>query len=162
MIGMFFLLRSINIKDILCIIGGIAYSLSGFIIGWLHGPQSSVAYHIPFLFLFLIKYLKSKNNKFLFYFAIWSGLTICSGFLAVAGYSFYAVGLFLVLVFLLDNQRLFPKVKEVLKISLYWIAGIFAVSVSFVPIYYAAFIAEASDISYRSIGRVAHISPKYS
>ena len=161
MIGMYFLLRTINIKDILCIIGGIAYALSGFIIGWLHGPQSSVAYHIPFLFLFLINYIESKKNKFLFYFAIWSSLAITSGFLAVAGYSFYAVGLFLILFYLFDKQRLFRRVKEVLKISLYWILGIFTVSVGFVLMYYAAFIAKTSDISYRSIGRVPHISPKY-
>jgi len=92
---------------------------------------------------------------------IWSSLTITSGFLAVAGYSFYAVGLFIILFYLFDKQRFFHKVKEVLKISLYWILGIITVSVGFVLFYYAAFIANTSDISYRSIGRVPHLSPKY-
>lgn len=159
--GMFFLLRAIRIRHILCIIGGIAYALSGFIIGWLHGPQSSVSYHIPFLFLFLINYLNSKKIKFLFYFAIWSSLTICSGFLPVVGYSFYAVGLFLVLFYLFDKQRLFHKIKELLKISLFWALGIVAMLAYFFPLYYSAFISKSFDISYRQIGRVFHLSPKY-
>lgn len=161
MTGMFFLLRSLKIKNISCLIGGTAYALSGFIIGWLHGPQSSVSYHIPFLFLFLINYMNSKKTKFLFYFAIWSSFTITSGFPAIAGYSFYAVGLFIILFYLFDKQGLFTKVKEILKISLYWILGIITVSFSFVLLYYAAFISKSFDISYRQIGKVTHLSPKY-
>ena len=37
------------------IVGLVWGFVEGFIIGWLHGPQSSVAYHIPFIFFFLIK-----------------------------------------------------------------------------------------------------------
>lgn len=161
MIGMFFLLRSLKIKDILCIIGGIAYALSGFMIGWLHGPLSSTAYHIPFLFLFLVEYLKSKKVKFLLFFALWTSLTIYSGFLAIAGYSFYALGLFLVLFYLFDKQGLLSKINELLKISLYWILGVITVSFSFILLYYSFFISKSLDISYRQIGRVNYISPKY-
>lgn len=161
MIGMFLLLRSLQINNTSCIIGGIAFALSGFIIGWLHGPPSSTAYHIPFLFLFLVEYLKSKKVKFLFYFALWTSLIVYSGFLAIAGYSFYALGLFLVLFYLFDKQRLLPKINEVLKISLYWILGVVTVSFSFILLYYSLFISKSMDISYRQIGRVNHISPKY-
>lgn len=161
MAGMFFLLRAVRIRRIICIIGGIAYALSGFIIGWLHGPHSSVTYHIPFLFLFLIKYLNSKNIKFLFYFAILSSLTISSGFLPVVGYSFYAVGIFLVLFYLFDKQRLFLKVKGLLTVLLYWGLGILTMSLHFIPLYYSAFISKTFDMSYRQIGRVFHLAPKY-
>lgn len=161
MTGMFFLLRAMKIKNITCIMGGIAYALSGFIIGWLHGPQSSVSYHIPFLFLFLINYLTSKKIKFLFYFALWSSLAIYSGFLAVAGYSFYAVGLFIILFYLFEKQRLFHKIREILKISLFWMLGIITVSFSFVLLFYSAFISKSLDIAYRQIGRVYFLSPKY-
>ncbi len=161
MTGMFFLLRAIKLRNILSIIGGIAYALSGFIIGWLHGPQSSVSYHIPFLFLFLIRYLESKKIKFLFYFAIACSLTISSGFLSIAGYSFYAIGLFLVLFFLLDKKALFLRFKNILKISLFWILGIIIMAFNFIPLYYAFFVTKTFDISYRKIGRVPHLSPKY-
>ena len=161
MIGMFFLLRSLQINNTSCIIGGIAYALSGFMVGWLHGPPSSTAYHIPFLFLFLVEYLKSKKVKFLFYFAVWTSLTIYSGFLPIAGYSFYAVGLFLVLFYFFDKQQLLPKIKELLKISLYWILGVVTVAFTFILLYYALFISKSLEISYRQIGRVNYISPKY-
>lgn len=161
MIGMFFLLRSMKVREIPCIIGGIAYSLSGFIIGWLHGPQSSVSYHIPFLFLFLIEYLRSRQTKYLFYFALWSSLTIYAGFLPVAAYSFYAAGIFLLLIYLFSKQKLFVKIKGLLKLSFFWILGIIAVSFHFVPNFYSAFIGKTLDISYRSVGHVSHISPKY-
>jgi hypothetical protein len=161
MIGMYFLLRSLKIKELACMIGGIGYALSGFIIGWLHGPQSTVAWHIPFLFLFLIQYLKSRQTKFLFYFALWSSLTIYSGFLPVAGYSLYGVGLFLAAFYVFDRRRLFSKIRELLKISLYWILGIFTVAFSFVLFYYLAFISKSFDIGYRHVGRVVHLSPKY-
>ena len=161
MMGMFFLLRAMKIKDVSSIIGGVAYALSGFIIGWLHGPQSSVAYHIPFLFLFLIKFLQSNQIKFLFYFAIWCGLAIYSGFLAVAGYSFYAVGLFLVIFLLFSRQRWIRKIKAILKISLFWILGMVTVSFSFVLLFYSAFISKSLDITYRQVGRVFFLPPKY-
>jgi len=161
MVGMFFLLRALKIHNMLSIIGGIAYSLSGFIVGWLHGPQSSVCYHIPFLFFFMIKYLRSKETKFLFYFALWSSLTIYAGFIAIAGYSFYGVGLFLILFYLFDKHRLFQKIKELFKISLYWMLGIITVSFHFIPLYYTFFISKNIDITYRKIGQVSFLSPKY-
>lgn len=161
MIGMFFLLRSMKVREIPCIIGGIAYSLSGFIIGWLHGPQSSVSYHIPFLFLFLIAYLRSRQTKYLFYFALWSSLTIYAGFLPVAGYSFYAAGIFLILIYLFSKQKLFDKIKGLLKLSFFWILGIVVVAFHFVPTFYSAFIGKTIDISYRRVGQVSHLSPKY-
>jgi len=161
MTGMFFLLRAIKLKNILCITGGMAYALSGFIIGWLHVPQSSVSYHIPFLFLFLIKYLESKKIQFLFYFALICSLTISSGFLAIAGYSFYAIGLFLILFFLLDRKPLFLRFKNIFRISLFWLLGIIVVAFNFIPLFYAFFVTKTFDISYRQIGRVPHLSPKY-
>lgn len=161
MTGMYFLLYCLNIRNMICIIGGLAYAFSGYTVGWLFGPQSSPAYHIPFLFLFLIKYLKSKNIKFLVYFALWNALTIYSGFIAVAGYSLYAVALFLILYYLFDKRRLFLRVKEFLKISLYWALGIIMVSFLFVPLYYRFFISKSIDVSYRNIGRVGYLSPKY-
>ncbi|MFP4082800.1 MAG: YfhO family protein [Candidatus Aminicenantes bacterium] len=161
MTGMFFLLRTLRVKNLLCMTGGIAFALSGFIIGWLHGPQSSVIYHIPFLFLFLVKYLQSDKIKFLFYFALTCSLAISSGFLAVAGYAFYAVGLFLLLFFLFDPQKLFPRIKKFLKASLFWLVGIIMVSFNFIPLYYSFFIKKSFHISYRQIGRVNFLSPKY-
>lgn len=161
MVGMYLLLKTINIGEIASMIGGIAYALSGFIIGWLHGPQSSVAYHIPFLFFFLLKYLKSKQKKFLLYFALWSSLTIYSGFIAVAGYSFYAVGLFLILYYIFDQKRLAVKAKELLNISVYWGLGILIMIFHFLPLYYSYMVSESIDISYRHIGQVFHLSTKY-
>lgn len=161
MMGMFFLLREINIGNLASIIGGLAYAFSGFIIGWLHGPQASPAYHIPFLFFFLIKYLKTKKTKFLFYFAICASLILCSGFMTVAGYAFYGVGLFLGFFFLFDKQILLDKVRQLLKISLFWILAIITVSFHFIPLFYSFFISQEFDISYRNIGRVGYLSPKY-
>jgi len=161
MTGMFFLLRAIKLRNTLCITGGIAYALSGFIIGWLHGPQSSVSYHIPFLFLFLIRYLESKKTKFLFYFAVVCSLTIGSGFLSIAGYSFYGIGLFLVLYFLLDRKPFFLRFRNILSVSLFWILGIVVMAFNFIPLYYAFFVTKTFDISYRQIGRIPHLSPKY-
>jgi hypothetical protein len=161
MMGMFFLLREIHVGNLASIIGGLGYAFSGFIIGWLHGPQASPAYHIPFLFLFLIKYLKTKKTKFLFFFAIWASLILWSGFLPVAGYAFYGVGLWLGFFFLFDQQRLLDKARQLLKISVFWILAIFTVSFHFVPLYYSAFINQEIDISYRNIGRVGYLSPQY-
>lgn len=161
MMGMYFLLRAMKIREIAAIIGGIGYALSGFIIGWLHGPQSSVSYHIPFFFLFLINYLNTKKIKSLFYFALWSGLIIYSGFLPVAGYSFYGIGLFLILFYLFDKRQFLPKLKEALKISLYWFLGIMIVLFHFLSLYYSIFISRTIDISYRQIGKVPYLSPKY-
>ncbi|MFC2166792.1 YfhO family protein [Acidobacteriota bacterium] len=161
MMGMFFLLRSMKVREISCMIGGIAYSLSGFIIGWLHGPQSSVSYHIPFLFLFLIEYLRSRQTKHLFYFALCSSLTIYAGFTPVAAYSFYAAGIFLLLFYLFSKQKLFMKIKGLIKVSLFWILGIIAVSFHFIPTFYSAFIGKTLDISHRRIGHVNFLSPKY-
>jgi len=161
MLGMFFLLRSMRVREILCIIGGIAYALSGFIIGWLHGPQSSVTYHIPILFLFLIEFLRSKQTKYLLYFALWSSLTIYAGFLPVAVYSFYAAGIFVLLIYMFSKEKLFTKVKEFLKLSLFWILGILVVSFHFVPNFYSAFIGKTLDISYRRVGHVSFLSPDY-
>jgi len=161
MMGMFFLLQALKIHNLLSIIGGLGYSLSGFIIGWLHGPQSSVCYHIPFLFLFMIKYLRLKETKFLFYFALWSILTIYVGFIAIAGYAFYGVGLFLILFYLFDKQKLSIKIKELFKISLYWILGIITMSFNFIPLYYAFFVNKNIDITYRRIGHIPFLAPKY-
>ncbi len=161
MTGMFLLLRAIRLRNLICIIGGLAYAFSGYIIGWLFGPQSSPAYHFPFLFYFLISYLESKNKKFLLYFALGSGLTIYSGFIAVAGYAIYAVALFLILYYLVAKLRLIPKMKEALKVSLYWILGILTASFLFIPLYYRVFVSQSFDISYRRIGRVFHLSPEY-
>ncbi len=161
MIAMFFLLRSMRVREILCVMGGIAYSLSGFIIGWLHGPQSSVSYHIPILFLFLIEYFRYRQTKYLFYFALWSSLTIYAGFLPIAVYSFYAAGIFVLLFYLFDKQKVFAKIKEFLKFSLFWILGILVMSFHFIPNFYSAFIGRTLDISYRRIGHVSHLSPDY-
>lgn len=161
MMGMYFLLRAMKIREGAAIIGGIGYALSGFVIGWLHGPQSSVSYHIPFFFLFLIRYLDTKKMKFLFYFALWSGLIIYSGFLPIAGYSFYGIGLFLILFYVLDKRKFLPKVKEALKISLYWVLGMMIVSFHFLSLYYSIFISRSFDISYRHIGKVPYLFPKY-
>lgn len=161
MTGMFLLLRTIKIREVLCIIGGIAYAFSGFTIGWLHGPQSSASYHIPFLFLFLIHYLKTKKIKFLFCFAIWSSLIVYSGFIAVAGYAFYGIGLFLILSYLFARRRLSQKIKELPKISLFWILGIITVAFQFVPLYYSIFVRKSLDLSYRNIGKISFLSPKY-
>jgi len=161
MTGMFLLLRALHLRNLICILGGLAYAFSGYIIGWLFGPQSSPAYHFPFLFFFLISYLESKNKKFLLYFALWSGLTLYSGFIAVAGYALYAVALFLILYYLVAKLKLISKTKEALRISLYWILGILTASFLFIPLYYRVFISQSFDISYRRIGRVFHLPPKY-
>lgn len=161
MMGMYFLLRAMKIREIAATIGGIGYALSGFVIGWLHGPQSSVSYHIPFFFLFLISYLNTKKMKFLFYFALWSSLIIYSGFLPVAGYSFYGIGLFLILFYVFDKRRFLLKVKEALKVSLYWFLGMMIVSFHFLSLYYSIFISRSIDISYRHIGKVPYLFPKY-
>lgn len=161
MVGMYFLLRTMKIEELSSIIGGIAYGLSGFIIGWLHGFQSSTVCHIPFLFFFLLKYLKTREMKFLLYFALWSGLTVYSGFIAIAGYSLYAAGLFLVFFYLLNKQPFFQKIKEILQVALFWFLGIMIVSFHFIPMYYSTFISKEVDLSYRQIGRVIHLSPEY-
>ncbi len=159
--GMYYLLHLLNIRNIISAIGGLAYAFSGFIIGWLFGPQSSPAYHLPFLFLFLIKYLKNKEAKYLFYFALWTALAIYSGFIAVAGYFLYALGFFLILFYLFHRSRLSLKIRELLKISLYWLLGIVSVSFLFIPLYYKFFIEKTIDISYRNIGNIGFLSPKY-
>jgi len=161
LVGAYWLLQSLGIRNIICSVGALAYSFSGYMVGWLFGPQSSPEYHLPFLFLFLIKYLKSKKIKFLFYFAVFNGLALYSGFIAVAGYFLYAAGVFLIFFYLLDKRPLFSRIKEFLKISLYWALGIIMVSFLFIPLYYRFFIGKNIDVSYRHIGRVGYLSPKY-
>ncbi|MFQ6108495.1 MAG: hypothetical protein ACE5L7_02960, partial [Candidatus Aminicenantales bacterium] len=161
MMGMYFLFRSLKIREMPCIIGGLAYAFSGFIVGWLHGPQSSVSYHIPFLFLFLIHYLRSKRLKYLFYFSLWSCLVIYSGFPPIVGYSFYGIGLFLIIFYMLDRRRLIVRIKEIFKISLFWILGILTMAFTFVPWYDSFFISKSFDISHRQIGKVYTLPLKY-
>lgn len=161
MTGMFLLLRAMSTKDIVAVIGGIAYALSGFIIGWLHGPQSSTAFHIPFLFLFLVKYLRSKEPKFLLYFAVMSGLTIYSGFIAVAGYALYAAGLFLLLYVAFMRQSFVQKLKDLFRVSVYWLLGILLVGFHFLDMAYTFYVRQSVDMSYRSVGRVISLPLEY-
>jgi len=160
-IGMYYLLRLLYIKNTVSIIGSTAYSFSGFIIGWLFGPQSSPAYHLPFLFLFLLKYFRTKETKYLLYFALWTALIIYSGFIVVAGYALYALGLFIILFYLFQTSPWAVRLRELAKISFFWLLGITSVSFIFIPLYYEVFIEKVIDISYRNIGKVVFLSPKY-
>lgn len=161
MIGMTLLLRALRIREAVCLIGGVAFAFSGFIVAWLHGPQSSVVYHIPFLFLFLVRFLNTKRIKYLLYFALWCSLTIYSGFFPVAAYAFYGIVLFLFFYYLFDKQRLGNKIKEAFKISIFWVLGIFIMLFNFILLYYVMFVSKTVDVSYRQIGRVNFIDPKY-
>ncbi|MCL5022522.1 MAG: YfhO family protein [Nitrospirae bacterium] len=117
-----FLLFRIFLRWLPSVWGGIVFMLCGFNAAWFFWEQVTTAMWLPWLLWATVMYLKTEDRKWLPAITIASLLLIFGGFPAVAGFSFYAFSL-LLLVWnmhsaIAGNLRPAFKDKERIKLAL--------------------------------------------
>lgn len=94
---MYLFLRRIGVGRVGSSLGGVAYMFSGFNIVWLMWPHTLVSSFAPLLFLQTENLLRKPTPLNTAVLSLVVAVMILGGFPAVAGYFFYAVGLYFVL-----------------------------------------------------------------
>lgn len=122
-LGMYFFAREYGVKKVPAAIGAISYTFSAALVMWHGWPHSDVAMLAPFLFLFMEKFLKKLDIKYLFLVIIFLYLMLVAGMPTFAAYFLYLLGMY-VLFYGIKNYRKEPK-------KLLFFFGGFGVSVLF-------------------------------
>ena len=147
---MYLFLRKWDVSRAGSLLGGVGYMFSGFNVVWLMWPATLVTAFAPFLFLQTENLVRSPSPRVIALLALAVALMLLGGFPSVAGYFFYAAGLYL-LVRLVQRFRQTRDIRMVLRIGagfgLSFLLGVAVVAFQLLPsLEHADFI----DISYRS------------
>ena len=91
---MYLFLRRLDVSRAGSLLGGVAYMFSGFNIVWLMWPHTLVSSFAPLLFLQIENLVRGPRPGNVALLAVVVAIMVLGGFLSVAGYFFYAAGLY--------------------------------------------------------------------
>ena len=91
---MYLFLRKLDVSRAGSVLGGVAYMFSGFNIVWLMWPHTLVSSFAPLLFLQTENLVRGPRLGNVALLAVVVAIMVLGGFLSVAGYFFYAAGLY--------------------------------------------------------------------
>ncbi len=91
---MYLFLRTLDVSRAGSVLGGVAYMFSGFNVVWLLWPHTLVSSFAPLLFLQVEKLVRSPRPRNIAFLSVVVAIMVFGGFPSVAGYFFYAAGLY--------------------------------------------------------------------
>ena len=119
---MYLFLRRLGVGQAGSLLGGIAYMFSGFNIVWLMWTHTTVSSFAPLLFLQTENLLRKPTLRNSALLGLVIAIMVLGGFPAVAGYFFYAAGLYFIVRFIQI------VLKDGLDWRMGWTAGAFGLS----------------------------------
>lgn len=167
-IGMFYWLKSLGVNRTLSVGGGIVFVFSGFNVGWFLAPAATQNLMLPWVFLLTDYILSSKTNLQRFWRMISLGILLSTilftGFIAGAGYTFYLLGLYVlirtIVLLVRSRPRTIASVTNVLFPGI-MILGSMVIALGLAAVFLLPSIewVEVIDVSYRKVSNASTSLP---